>query len=204
MSSTARPQRVLTSSDDDLREVREEELATLEVPVLSDRAQQIVEVGLELLEEDGPEGVSMRLVAARLGVRAPSLYKHLPGKQAMENAMIAIGLRRQGAACEQGMREHEDDPLWGVVTAFRRWALDHPHLYELMMAQPLDPGPLVRSAELTAGRAIREVMDGDVVGALTMWSFGHGLVALELNGRLPPGADVEQLWRRGTDALRPR
>jgi AcrR family transcriptional regulator len=186
----------------DLREVREAELASLEVPELTPRAQQIVEVALELLEEEGPDGVSMRLVAARLGVRAPSLYKHLPDKAAMENAMIAIGLRRQGAALEAGRRE-SDDELWGVVRAFRRWALEHRHLYELMMARSLDPGPLVRSAELVAGRALREAMAGDAVGALTLWSFGHGLVTLELHERLPPGVDVELLWRHGVEALRP-
>lgn len=187
----------------DLRVAREAELATLVVPELTPRAQQIVEVALELLEADGPDGVSMRLVASRLGVRAPSLYKHLPDKQAIENAMIAIGLRRQGAACEVGVREHPDDPLWGVAVAFRRWAREHRHLYELMMAGPLDPGLLVRSAELVAGRAIRDVMDGDAVGALTVWSFAHGLVTLELHGRLPPGVDADLLWRRGVDALRP-
>ncbi len=186
----------------DLREVREAELASLEVPELTPRAQQIVEIALGLLEEEGPEGVSMRLVAGRLGVRAPSLYKHLPDKAAMENAMIAIGLRRQGAALEAGRRE-SDDELWGVVRAFRRWALEHRHLYELMMARSLDPGPLVRSAELVAGRALREAMAGDAVAALTLWSFGHGLVTLELHDRLPPGVDVELLWRHGVEALRP-
>ncbi|MDO9407094.1 TetR/AcrR family transcriptional regulator [Patulibacter sp.] len=191
------------TAGDDLREVRERELATLEVPTLAPRAQQIVEVALELLEEGGPDAVSMRVVAGRLGVRAPSLYKHLPDKGAMENAMIAIGLRQQGAACEEGMRG-ADDPLTGVAQAFRRWGKEHRHLYELMMAAPLDPGPLVRSAELVAGRALREAMQGDAVGAFTVWSFAHGLLSLELQDRLPPGADVEVLWARGIDALRPR
>lgn len=198
MTTDEPPPSGITDERQDLRAVREAELASLEVPSLTPRAQQIVEVALELLEEAGPEGVSMRLVAARLGVRAPSLYK-----QAMENAMIAIGLRRQGAFCQQAMQGAEDE-LWAVAQAFRRWALDHRHLYELMMAAPLDPGPLVRAAELVAGRALRDAMEGDVVGALTVWSFGHGLVSLELQGRLPQGADVELLWRRGVDALRPR
>lgn len=204
MSAAERVPGVLTDGVQDLREVRERELATIEVPTLTPRAQQIVEVALELLEEDGPEGVSMRLVAARLGVRAPSLYKHLPDKQAMQNAMIAIGLKRQGEACERGRLDAPDDPLWGVVDAFRRWALAHPHLYRLMMGEALDPGPLVRAAELTAGRPLREVMDGDAVGALTVWSFGHGLITLEMQGRLPQGVDADLLWRRGVDTLRPR
>jgi AcrR family transcriptional regulator len=188
---------------EDLREVRERELAALEVPTLTPRAQQIVEVALELLEEGGSDAVSMRVVAGRLGVRAPSLYKHLPDKGAMENAMIAIGLRRQGAAMEEAA-SGADDPLWAVVQAFRRWGKDHRHLYELMMAAPLDPGPLVRSAELVAGRALRDAMQGDALGAFTVWSFSHGLLTLELQGRLPPGVDVELLWQRGIDALRPR
>ncbi|MEV4422301.1 TetR/AcrR family transcriptional regulator [Patulibacter sp. NPDC049589] len=193
----------VATANRDLREIRESELATIEVPELTPRAKQIIDISLEILEEGGREAVSMRHVAARLGVRAPSLYKHLPDKQAIENGMIAIGLRSQGAACEAGRASSEDDPLWGVVHAFRRWALEHPHLYDLMMAAPLDPGPLVRSAELTAGRALREVMNGDAVAALTVWSFGHGLVTLELCDRLPPGSDVEALWRHGIESLRP-
>lgn len=203
MTAPERPTGVIAGEQQDLRTLREEELATIEVPTLTPRARQIVEVALELLEEDGPDGVSMRIVAGRLGVRAPSLYKHLPDKQAMQNAMIAIGLRRQGAAMERGRCE-ADDPLWGVVAAFRAWALEHPHLYRLMMDAPLDPGPLVRSAELVAGRPLREVMDGDAVGALTVWSFGHGLIRIELQGRVPQGVDVDRLWRHGVDVLRPR
>ena len=59
------------------------------------------------------------------------------------------------------------------------------------------------SLELVAGRALREAMAGDAVAALTLWSFGHGLVTLELHDRLPPGVDVELLWRHGVEALRP-
>ena len=33
----------------------------------------------------------MRRVADRLGIRAPSIYKHLPDKQALEAALISAG-----------------------------------------------------------------------------------------------------------------
>ena len=56
---------------------------------LSPRAREIVDAALELLEEDGADGLSMRRLAERLGIRAPSIYKHLPDKQALEAAIIS-------------------------------------------------------------------------------------------------------------------
>jgi AcrR family transcriptional regulator len=187
----------------DLRVLRESELAQLQVPELTPRAAQIIDVALEMLEEEGPDGVSMRLVAGRLGVRAPSLYKHLPDKQAMQDGMIAIGLRRHAEAAEAGMAEH-DDPLTGLMLAYRAWALQHPHLYGLMMAGPLESRPLVRAAELKAGRALRDLLHGDATGALTIWAFAHGLITIELQDRLSPGVDPLDLWVHGIESLRPR
>ena len=41
------------------------------------RARQLIDAGRGLLEEGGPEALSMRRLAARVGIRAPSIYKHL-------------------------------------------------------------------------------------------------------------------------------
>ncbi len=49
--------------------------AAVELPP---RAQEIVAEARELLEEEGAEALTMRRLAERLGIRAPSLYKHLP------------------------------------------------------------------------------------------------------------------------------
>ena len=37
----------------------------------------------ELLETDGPAGLTMAAVAARVGVRAPSLYKRVENREAL-------------------------------------------------------------------------------------------------------------------------
>ena len=67
---------------------------------LSPRAREIVDAALELLEEEGPDGLSMRRLAERLGIRAPSIYKHLPDKQALEAAIISRGFELQAEAFE--------------------------------------------------------------------------------------------------------
>ena len=72
---------------------------------LSPRAQEIVAAARELLEDAGPSGLSMRALADRLGIRAPSIYKHLPDKQALENAVISAGFDEFAAALEAAQAE---------------------------------------------------------------------------------------------------
>ena len=47
----------------------------------------IVAAALDLLDETGLDGLTMRKLADALGVQAPSLYWHFPGKQALLDAM---------------------------------------------------------------------------------------------------------------------
>jgi len=52
-------------------------------PPLSPRARQIAAAARGLVETDGPEALTMRRFGEKLGIRAPSLYKHLPNKAAL-------------------------------------------------------------------------------------------------------------------------
>ena len=66
----------------------------------STRAREAVAAGRRLLEEEGTAALTMRRLAERLGIRAPSLYKHLPDKAALEAAIIATGLEEAAEAFE--------------------------------------------------------------------------------------------------------
>lgn len=173
---------------------------------LTPRAERIVEVARELLEEEGEEGMSMRRIADRLGVRAPSLYKHLPDKAALENAIIATILDEQGRIAREHVEAAQaagDDPLLTVIEGYRAWAFAHPALYRLNLRGPLDGGPLVRGAELRSAGPLLRACDGDGIAATALFAFAHGLVDLELKQRLPPGYVHGRILRRGVDALRP-
>jgi AcrR family transcriptional regulator len=56
--------------------------------------ERIVKVALDLLDEEGIEGVTARALAQRLGVRAPALYWHVASKQEILDEM-ATEIRRQ-------------------------------------------------------------------------------------------------------------
>src|SRR4051812_8864236 len=60
--------------------------------------ETVVREALALLDEVGLEGLTMRRLAARLGVQNPALYWHFKNKQALLNLMAATLLADARAA----------------------------------------------------------------------------------------------------------
>jgi AcrR family transcriptional regulator len=170
---------------------------------LTPRAREIVDAALELLEEEGPDGLSMRRLGERLGIRAPSIYKHLPDKQALEAAIISVGFELQADAFEAAV-EHADDPLGALALAYRRFAQAHPHLYRLMTAHELHRELLTPGVEERAGLSVYEAVGRDADLARAAWAFAHGMTILELDRRFPAHADLDAAWERGIAAFRPK
>jgi AcrR family transcriptional regulator len=167
---------------------------------LSPRAQEIVAAARQLLDEEGASALSMRRVAERLGIRAPSIYKHLPDKQALENALVSAGFEELARRFEPAF--DDDDPLGALAAAYRSFARTNPHLYRLMTERPLQRDALTPGTEERAALPIIHATGGDQDTARAAWAFAHGMAILELNGRFPPGADLDAAWERGLDAFR--
>ena len=175
--------------------------------------------GRQLLEEEGPEALTMRRLAERVGIRAPSLYKHLPDKAALEAAIIATGFEEAAATFEQAVEWAGDGPgdgrgegpgewqpagrgnaLVALAAAYRRFALEHPHLYRLMNNGPLPREHLPPGLEnRTAAPLLRAA--GSQARARAVWAFAHGMVLLELDQRFPPEADLDAAWHAGIAAF---
>jgi AcrR family transcriptional regulator len=167
------------------------------------RAGEILGAARELLEETGYDGLRMRTLAERLGIKAPSLYTHFISKQALENALIAIGLAEQGDAAAAALRgaapEDEIAVLWG---AYRAWALRNPALHTLIASRALDrDDPDVVAAEQPGREMARHAARGDAAASIAFWAFAYGMIALELNDRVPPGNDLDAVWATGLRGL---
>jgi AcrR family transcriptional regulator len=168
---------------------------------LSPRGLEIVAAARTLLEEEGPEALSMRRIAERLGIKASSIYKHLPDKQACENALISAAFEEQAVLFESAVAV-ADDPITALAVAYRSFAHNHPHLYRLMTERPLDRENLVPGAENRAALPLFEAFGGDIDLARAAWAFAHGMTILELNHRFPPEADLDAAWALGIAGLR--
>ena len=143
----------------------------------------------------------MRRVAERVGIRAPSLYKHLPGKRALEAALISDGLAEWADLAERAAGEN-DEVLDAVGQTYRSFAQKHPHLYRLMTERALPREALATGVEARAAQVMIDAAGGDANLARALWAFAHGMSILELNQRFPPDADLDAAWRRGLEALR--
>jgi AcrR family transcriptional regulator len=178
-------------------------VTTATTPPLTPRTREIVAAARGLLEEEGPDALTMRRVADRIGIRAPSLYKHLPDKTALETAVIATGFEDVAEVLEAALNtppSGEESPLVRLARAYRAFTLGHPHLYRLMTDRPLRRDLLPEGVEARAAAPLVRVA-GDEHLARAVWAFAHGMTVLELNGRFPPGADLDAAWRRGIEAL---
>ena len=165
----------------------------------SARGEQLVAEARRLIENEGAATLTMRRLADRVGIRAPSLYKHLPDKGALEAAVIATGLEDAAVAFETAV-DTAADPLPALAAAYRRFALDHPHLYRLMNTGPLPRQHLPPGLEDRAAAPLLRVA-GTQARARAIWAFAHGMVMLELDHRFPPDADLDAAWRSGITAF---
>jgi AcrR family transcriptional regulator len=165
---------------------------------LSGRAAQIVEAARELIEVGGADAMTMRSLADRLGIRAPSLYKHFPDKAAVEAQVIGLAMADLAEMLESAR------PLGDMLSlgaAYRQYALTHPHLYRLMSNGPLPRHLLPPGVEERAAMPLVQAVGFDEHMSRAVWAFAHGMVILELDGRFPPDADLTGAWQAGLSAF---
>jgi AcrR family transcriptional regulator len=169
---------------------------------VADFRERLCEAAERLFAERGPDAVTMRQLAAELGVSPMTPYRYFKDKDDILAAIRSNGFDRFAQALETA-RDHATGARArgaAVGQAYVDFAFGHPHTYKLMfdLNQPheADYPELVRAARraretMTAwvqDQIAEGVMSGDPeqIG-LMFWSSVHGVVVLELAGKLPAG-----------------
>jgi AcrR family transcriptional regulator len=173
---------------------------------VADFRERLCGAAERLFAERGLDGVTMRQLAAELGVSPMTPYRYFRDKDDILAAVRANGFNRFAAALERA-REGASGARAksaAVGEAYLNFAFEHPHTYKLMfdMNQPheADYPDLVEAAE-RAGRTMSGyvedlIAEGELAGdpqqiGRMYWAASHGAVVLEMSGRLPPGAARE-------------
>ena len=170
--------------------------------------EQIVAIGRDLLEEGGPEAVTMQAVAERVGVRAPSLYKHVRDRDDLLAAVVAMTMVDLAERIEAAA--HGTDPLRTIVAharLMRAFAQERPHGYGLAFgAVPGVPRPDREASQRSLrplldamARAVGEEHALDGARLLTAWA--NGFITMELIGALRMGGDVDGAWEWGLERI---
>jgi len=153
--------------------------------------ERIFVEALALLESKGLAGLSMRNLADRLHIKAPSLYKHVEGRDEILAELQAHGITQFGRAIATARNSKRAKAL-----AYRNWATENPHLYEVTLRTPLLRDRLPSGLEDGVTQMIIEITGKDHEHARAVWAMLHGLVDLEIAGRFPENADLDKTWLR--------
>lgn len=169
---------------------------------------EIITAGRVLLEAGGLGALTMQAVAARVGVRAPSLYKRFPSRGALIAAIASATLEELGERLAPFGRV--PDPAAGLrelALAYREFAQSNPRAFELLyMNLPPDSRPPV---DHTARAAI-PVLDltERLVGteraleaARLITAFANGFITMESADAFRLGGDVDRSYRYGVDTV---
>jgi AcrR family transcriptional regulator len=151
-----------------------------------DRAR-ILRAALALIDADGIEHLSMRRLAAELGVEAMSLYNHVPGKAALLEGVAGLIV----AEVELPGPELRDwrERLRTQARSLRRVALAHPAAVTLLVTQPVTSPEALAPVEsaLEALRSAGFDDEGTVYAFHTLTGFVFGQVLQELHGPFTHG-----------------
>lgn len=157
--------------------------------------EDVKAAALEQLAAGGAQAISLNAIAKELGVSGPALYRYYANRDELLNALVIDAYHDLRDALARAAADSADLPrpeqrMRELAHAYRRWAREHPHRYELLFRPPL-PGydahaePIAEAAASLMVPTLA-VLDGDeednVRYIVRVWSLMHGIVSLELGG----------------------
>ena len=162
----------------------------------ADRRALILRETRALAREAGWGAVTMRAVAQRSGLSAPSVYEQFAGKDALLAAVATAGFGELASA----LRADAGGGLRRCAQRYWRVAETDPALYELMFHRPLtlsfaaaatpaelhDGFAALASHVVLAARDLGVTLADPDTATEAWWSALHGTVSLLLSGRLRP------------------
>lgn len=188
-----------------------------------DLRRALLEAGLELAREGGPDAVVLREATRRVGVSANAAYRHFTDRDALLGEVVSRAQARGADVISAAMDAVPDGTdratrararFRAVGVGYLRFAMDEPGLFRTAFAVPVD---LSRAASAEAAGAsgrtpfqllsdsLDAMLEAGVLSVherpgaeLLAWSAVHGLAMLALEGPLrdlPPGA-VDELAPR--------
>ena len=157
-----------------------------------------------MADEVGLDALTLTGLARRLGVRQPSLYKHVDSLAALHRDVAVNAKRALGdVLARAAVGRSGADAIASMSHAYRHWALLHPARYE---ASNLMPAPGDVEDEAISVAAIQVIADvlrayhlagDDAVDAIrALRSTLHGFISYETAGAFRWSADVDRSFER--------
>lgn len=170
---------------------------------------RIATVAADIADEVGLERLTLAMVASRLGVSGPALYKHVAGLDALRRDIAVLATRELGTTLGASVVGRSGaDALRRLAHAYRAYARAHPGRLAASLRAPApgdDEHIAASDSALAVLTAVLEgygVGDADMIDALRVVRGGlHGFAAIEAAGGFGLPRDVDGSFERYLDTL---
>ena len=166
-----------------------------------DLERGLVETAVRMIEDDGVQALTLRGVAARLGVSRTALYRHFDDKQALLARVASEGFRRFHVALASAVAradKRRSDPMPAMAAAYLQFARANPSHYQTMFSGVLTDWTGYPELVLHAEAAFNVLLDtirrqqkqgrigaGDPIElAEITWAMSHGIATLGMAHQL--------------------
>lgn len=152
--------------------------------------EMIVDEAIRLIEETGYSEFTMRDLAARLDVKASSLYNHIYGIEEVKSAIGSKASKMLNTAIDEAVKgKKRDEAVKAATRIYRAFAREHPELYETIIGMPSknDGTPFTECPYSLQPLAIvirdyNVTEDAIICYFRSLISAIHGFLELELSG----------------------
>ncbi|HSQ22031.1 MAG TPA: TetR family transcriptional regulator [Coriobacteriia bacterium] len=156
---------------------------------------EILAAALVIVDDGGPDALSMRKLASALGVEAMTLYHHFTNKDAILDGVVECvfaGMHMPEPLPKEWMALAEE-----MFVAFRRVLVEHPATIALLARRPLNTEISADFVEAPLAVLARSGLPPERVGqlyqSLVAYAFGHAFI-----GSDRPTAPAESSLRTDT------
>jgi AcrR family transcriptional regulator len=168
----------------------------------------VTEAGAALVDEVGFDNLSMGLLAERLGVKTPSLYKHVAGQADLAHRIAVLAMTELADAIRDATQGRSgSEALIAGAHAMRTYVREHPGRYAAgnaaIVTGPDDPLIPAVGRVLASWAAMlhgyRLDPDQEIHALRMLRSILHGFSALEVMGSFQINTDVDDsfAWMLG-------
>ncbi|MFI6180723.1 TetR/AcrR family transcriptional regulator [Nonomuraea sp. NPDC051191] len=147
----------------------------------------VVDLAVCIVDESGPESLTLSALAARAGVATPSLYKHVRNLAELRELLsVRIADEIAGELGQAVLGRSRDEAVGALMDAWRAYVTRHPHRYAMVIQQP---HPAMRASGerlvdimLAALRGYGLAGSDAIHAARCLRAAAHGFAVLEASG----------------------
>jgi len=171
--------------------------------------ERVVEQAERLVDTPGSPPLTLAVLAESLGVRQPSLYKHIEGMDGLQRE-LAVRAKTELAdtLARAAVGRARADALRAIAHAYRGWALAHPVRYAATVRAPA-PGDAEDEAASTAAVTVvfaalagYGLLGDDAVDATrALRAALHGFISLEAGGGFGLPVSIDASFERLVEML---